>query len=358
MKLVGYILKRLLPFFFISLFFISFILNLVDLFINISNYLEKGASAKGILTVMLYYSPKTLWYGCPIAFLFSVSYILSDLYANNEMQAIFASGVSLYKFVMPVFILAVLLSFGMFFLEDKLVVPFLDKKIELQDSLLKKEKTLNSHNIVVQSNNSKIIYKADIYNDKEKKLESLYIIFRDDDKNLLCILYSNCAFWNSVEKKWNLQNVIQYVPVEQTVDIVPVESKYLEQLTESFETFRTSDLNIESVNLKEAKYYIEHLQKAGLPFSEALSIYYKKFAFPFIMLISAFLAVALTGRTRKNVLLISLVFSIAAVVLYYVLQMVTMVMAKTEVLTPFMGAWFPNILFGFLSVFLLKFCRT
>lgn len=358
LKLFEYIVKKIVPFFLISLIFVSLILNLVDLFMNISKYLEMNAPAKDVLKVMLYYTPKTLWYGCPIAFLFSVTYILSDLYANNEMEALFASGVSLYRFVFPVFVIAFFLSIGMFFLEDKLVVSNLDKKIQLQNKLINAEESKDSQNVVVQTDSSKLVYKALFYDDNNKELKRAYFIFRNDEKKLDAIIYANVARWDNNENKWILENPIQYIPVENTVQIVPVDQFYLERLTESYETFRTSKVEIESVNIKDASIVIEHLKNAGLPYGEALSLYYKKFAFPFIMLIASLLAVGLTGRTRKNVLLISLSLSIIAVVLYYVLQMITMVMAKTEFLTPFMGAWFPNILFGFLSVLLLKYCRT
>ena len=129
-------------------------------------------------------------------------------------------------------------------------------------------------------------------------------------------------------------------------------------LTESYEIFRKTTVDVSSVNAADAKIYINHLKKAGLPYNEPLSVYYKKFAFPFILFIAAFLAVGLTGKTRKNVLLISLSLSITAVVLFYVFQMVTMVLAKTGVMNPFMGAWLPDIVFLFIAGFLLKYSRT
>ena len=64
------------------------------------------------------------------------------------------------------------------------------------------------------------------------------------------------------------------------------------------------------------------------------------------------------GKTRKNVMLISLASCISASVVYYVFQMVTMLMAKFGVLSPFLGAWLPVFLFVILSIVLLKFART
>lgn len=359
MKFVEYLLKKIVPFFLIALFFIGLILNLIDLFMNISKYMEVKASLKSVLMIMVYFIPKTIWYAAPIAFLFSVTYILSNLYSNNEMEAIFASGVSLFRFTAPLLFLSLLLSLGMFFLDDKLVVQTLEKKTALQNSILGTETDANSSNIVVLSDNGKIIYKVKKYRDTKKKLEGIYIVFRDDEKNLEGIIYAKAAQWNEETLSWDLEDAVAYKNDDSgNVNIVPLSTEFTSRLTESYEIFRTKAVNVESVTAHEAKIYITHLKKAGLPYYEQQSVYYKKFSFPFILFISGFLAIGLTGKTRKNVLLISLTLSIVSVVLFYVFQMMTMVLAKTEVLTPFLGAWLPDIVFTFIAAVLLKFSRT
>ncbi|MCR4953197.1 MAG: LptF/LptG family permease [Treponema sp.] len=358
MRFVYYILRKVIPFFIGALIFVALILNLVDLFMNISRYLELAVPAKSVLMVMIYYIPKTVWYAAPIAFLFAVTYVLSDLYAHNEMQALFASGVSLFEFVIPIVVLSIFLSVGLFFLEDKLVVPNLEKKQTLQSTLLEEKKDANNENVVVLSENSKIIYKAKRYRDDQKRLDTLFIIFRTEENSLDSIIYAKNALWNEETKNWKLEDAIQYLRKNESLEIIPISKDYTNRLNESYEIFRRSEVNIESVNVEEAKIYINHLKKAGLPYGEPLSVYYKKFAFPFIFLIATLLAVGLTGKTRKNVLLISLALSIVAVVLYYVFQMMTMVLAKTGVMPPLMGAWLPNFVFMIIAVVLLKFSRT
>ena len=77
-----------------------------------------------------------------------------------------------------------------------------------------------------------------------------------------------------------------------------------------------------------------------------------------MVFIVVFLAVGLSGKTRKNVLIISLALSVIAVVLFYVLQMITMLMAKFGAIPPVFGAWFPVVFFVFASSILLKYART
>ena len=359
MKLVGYLLKKIIPIFFGAVIFFALVLNLVDLFMNITTYMQNGCSAKETGLVMLYYIPKTVWYAVPVAILFSTSYSLSNMYACNELEALFASGVSLLKFTLPILLLSLLLSFGLFIFENNLVVQTYEKKVKLQNELLQKFESENNDNVIVISNNGKIIYNAMRYFEETKRLSHLYVVFRDKDKNLLSITYAELGVWDSEAGHWKLQNAEEYILDEKGFYTVrPFDRQKEEILTESYEIFRKNIVDVQSVSAKEAKVYIDHLKKAGLPFGEQLSEYYKKFAFPFIVFIVAFLSVGLTGKTKKNVLLISLASCISASVLFYVMHMVTMVLAKHGYISPFSGAWSPVILFTIGSIILLKYSRT
>jgi len=358
-----------------AMMFFSLVLNLVDLFMHIANYLQNNCSVKDIFLVMFYYTPKTLWYAVPVAMLFAVSYTLSDMYANNELEALFASGVSLFRFTYPVLVFSVVMSFGLFFFENRCVVQTYEKKQKLQDELLNKTVSANNNDVIVISDNGSVIYKTKKYTESTKKLQSVYFVFRDTDKNLEAIIYSPSAIWDSSNEKWKLDAPIEYKSelnpvsnrkknmdsienVSTTMKIVPVESKFTDRLTESYEIFRKKVVDVPSVNASEAKVYIDHLKKAGLPYHEQLSEYYKKFSFPFIVFLVVFLSIGLTGKTKKNVLLISLASCISATVLFYVLMMVTMILAKHGYVSPFMGAFFPVFFFVVVSGILLRFSRT
>jgi len=358
MKLVIYLYKKIIPLFIGSALFFALVLNLVDLFMHIANYLQNNCAVKDIVAVMLYYAPKTIWYAVPVAILFSTSYVLSDMYANNETIAMFASGISLLRFTLPLLVVGFLLTFALFGFENKYVVGTFEKKTTLQNKLLNVSKTENNSDVIVLSDNGKVIYKAKRYTESNKRLQHSYFLFRDENKDFKALLYSDIALWNPDTLKWDLQEPVQYIPVENGIQKVDATDEFLNQLTESYEIFRKTNVDVQSVTAKEAKVYINHLKKAGLPYNEELSEYYKKYAFPFIIFIVVFLSIGLTGRTRKNVLLISLASCISASVLFYVTMMVTMVLAKHGYISAFMGAWSPVFFFTIISVVLFRYSRT
>ncbi|MBP5283955.1 MAG: LptF/LptG family permease, partial [Treponema sp.] len=101
MTMFKYLFRKFLPLFIGAVFFFSFALVMVDLLMNLWNFISNEVAAGDILYLMWLYIPKTLWYATPMGILFAVSYTLSDLYARNELVAIFASGISLLRFSFP-----------------------------------------------------------------------------------------------------------------------------------------------------------------------------------------------------------------------------------------------------------------
>ncbi|MCH5290933.1 MAG: LptF/LptG family permease [Treponema sp.] len=356
MKLVLYLLRHFFAVFFGALAFFVLILLLTDLLMNLWNYISKEVQSEQVVQILLYYIPKTVWYAVPVAVLFATAYTLSDLYAKNELLAVFASGVSLFKFTVPLLVVSVFMSVGLFLFEDNFVNPYYAKKQALQQKVLQKEQSLNNDKIVVMADEGNVIYKADYFDNGLERLYNMFVIFRTPEHELVAVLRAESAIW--VDGRWKLSSGMQYQLNDDEVVTGPPEAELLARLDEPPETFRNNTISVEGVNTREARAYIAHLQKAGLPSAEARSLYYKKYAFPFVVFIVVFLAIGLSGKTRKNVLLISLASSIAATVLFYIMQMVTMLMAKFETIPPLMGAWFPVIFFIFLSIMLLKYART
>lgn len=356
MKIVEYLFRKVIPLFIGAIFFFSFVIVLVDLMMNLWGFISNGVPVKTVLRIMALYVPKTVWYATPIAILFAVSYSLSDLYANNELIAIFASGISLRKFTAPLLVFSFFLSFAMFFWDDYVVVPAYTQKVALQEEVLEPNKTLNNDKIVVLSENGNVTYKAEVYDDSIKQLSYIFIVIRNEDKSFCGLIQADSAIWK--DGHWNFSRGIYYKFKDDGLVPIKIDAELEKRFTEPPETFRNNVVSIETVNSRDARTYITHLQRAGLPFAEELSLYYKKFSFPFILFIVVFLSIGLSGKSRKNVMLISLALCIGSTVLFYVTQMITMLLAKFGYITPFMGAWFPVFLFVILAMCVMHFART
>lgn len=358
MMLPFYFVRRFFPIFIGAVAFFSLVIVLIDLLMNLWNYIVNEAPAVQVLQVIALYVPKAAWYSIPLSVLFACSYTISAFYTNNELVAVFASGMSLFKFTLPLLVISIAMSFGLFFFEDNVVVQTYARKQELQNSLLHIEKSLNNDRIVVIAESGKLVYRADFYDDENGRLSNVYFVFRDENNSLAAVIHAPSALWESDKSQWKLQDAVQYAFNDGKLVVESPEYNFLERISEPAETFRNNTVSVEEVTTSAARQYIAQLKRTGMEFDEELSVYYKKYAFPFIVFIAVFLSIGLSGKTRKNVMLTSLASSIGATVLFYVMQMVTMLLAKFGYISAFAGAWFPVIVFVAASMVLLKFART
>lgn len=100
------------------------------------------------------------------------------------------------------------------------------------------------------------------------------------------------------------------------------------------------------------------LRAAGLPFRGALAEAYERFTFAATPLVVALLSIGAGGRLRKNILLSSLLISLAASTGYYVIRMVSLLLARLDLITPAAGAAAPVVFFLALGILLFWTAHT
>ena len=356
MKIIHrYLFRLFLPAFLVAFFFFILLLELGEIFGSLVQFLENNVSIMQICKIMLLYFPKCVSYSLPLAILFAGSYTMGNMYAQNELISVFSSGMSLTRFTIPLLIFGFFLSLGMVFFEDYVVIKYYKEKNEYKNELLSTKESLNTYDIVILSEGSKIIYIADYYDDSEKKLIGNTVIFRDDAGNIEHILRASSLDWK--EDHWQTDDVNAYTfDGENKVKLANTFDFSL--LSEQPETFQKNVVSVEEMSFYDAKIFIDNLKKTGLPYAEELSKYYRRFSFPFTIFIVLFFSISLGGKFKKNILLMSLLFSLGIATLYYITEMLTMLGAKWEYISPLSGAITPVIVFTLLSAYLLRHART
>lgn len=354
MILQKYLLRQIIPIFLAALFFFVLLLSLIDLFANLWKYLAYDTSMASIGMVVLLYIPKCISYALPVSLLFSIAYTFGDLYSKNELTIIFTSGIPLWSVAFPVILLGFLLSIGSFFFEDTVVLSTLKDKKALTRTLLHQQATASNSDVVVKTEEGRLLYVVDFYNDNEKSLNGLIIIERDQAGNLISIIRSRKALWTGSE--WSLENPILYHWDQDlfAASMVPEDIHF----HEIPETFRRSAVDIEELPASQASLYINDLKKAGLPFVAALTDLYRRYAFSVTPLVVILLSLSLGGFFKKNILLMSLLSSLISAVIYYVAQMLSTMLAKLSYIPPLAGAWAPVFIFIIIATIMIRFART
>ncbi len=352
------VLRAFLPVFLAAILFFVLILQLADLFSNLWRYFNNNVSILQMGKIAYLYLPMCISYSIPIALLFSISFTLGGLYANNELIAILGAGISFYRVIAPFIVLSFLLSVFSFWFNDSIVIPTYREKNSIYKELLRINVSYNRSNATVISDNNRIIYQTEYYNDKKKTLTGVLLIFRNRDYSFLKRIDAAWAEWNG--SNWVLHNSTVYTWNKDTKTIKTERMDLYsdKELIKAPESFRKITRKVDEMSYSDASEWVETLKKSGLPYREALTNFYKKISFSLTPLIVALIAGAIGSSFKKNILLMSLLISLSVSVVYYVMQMVALIIAKNGYIPPLAGAWGSFIVFFVVSIGLLKTAKT
>jgi lipopolysaccharide export system permease protein len=354
MILDRYLTRQFLPIFFVAIGMFAFLMSLIDLFTNLVRYLNYEVPFPEIMRISLFYLPKSLSYALPIALLFAAAYTLGDLYARNELTSIFSSGIPFRRFSLSLVIIGLIASVLSFFFDDRIVIPTLRTKNELSRYYLQQEAAENTSDIVIKARNGRLIYSVDYYDFTDQVLNGLSIVELGEGGEFISLVRSLQATWTG--EYWQMEDAVIYQWENDFLRIRPLPHTTIYR--EHPDTFKRSAVKAEELPATEAGLLVQDLMAAGLPYIEAQADYYHRFSFSTVSFVVMLLSISMGGRFRKNILLMSLLASLSIAVGFYVMEMITMMMAKLGYIPPAVGAWFPVAVFIVIGFFMLLGAKT
>jgi lipopolysaccharide export system permease protein len=354
MILDRYLVRQFLPIFAVAVSMFVMLLSLIDLFANLVRYLNYEVPVKDILTVSLYYLPKSFSYAMPLSLLFAAAYTLGDLYARNELTSIFSSGIPFYRFSCPLILIGLAASVFSFYFDDIVVIPTLAVKNDLARLYLHQQRTEENSDIVIKVRNGELIYSVDYFDNNAVTLNGISIIEKNSEGEFVSLVRAPRASWTG--EYWQLSNPVIYEWNKGLLRTRPLEGT--DVYRESPDTFRRNAVNVEELHARDVRLLVLDLGRAGLPVVIAKAEYYHRFSFASASFVVMMLSISMGGRFRKNILLMSLLASLSAAVVYYVMEMITMMMARLGYVHPVIGAWLPVATFIIVGTVLLQNSKT
>ena len=354
MILDRYLMRQFFPIFSVAIAMFVLLLSLIDLFANLVRYLNYEVPFAEIMKISFFYLPKSFSYALPISLLFAAAYTLGDLYARNELTSIFSSGIPFWRFSLSLAFIGLFASVFSFFFDDTVVIPTLRVKNELARRFLHQQTAENNSDIVIKAKNGQLIYSVDFYDTGAQALNGISIVEQDDEGNFISLIRSQRATWTG--EYWSFVNPIVYYWDDDLLRTKPL--PYTDAYREQPDTFRRNAVKVDELPAREAGLLVQDLKTAGLPYIEAQADFFHRFSYATVSFVIMILSISMGGRFRKNILLMSLLASLSVAVVFYVMEMISMMMAKLGYIPTFIGAWFPVASFIVIGLLLLRGAKT
>ncbi|MCR5761540.1 MAG: LptF/LptG family permease [Sphaerochaetaceae bacterium] len=323
-----------------------------DLFSKLESYVTNSVSGQDMLKLTLLHLPKALLMVSGPAFLFSVTYYLSMLYARNEIICILGSGVSYARVVLICVLTCLGVSLLSFSISETIALNCENKRNVLYESLTDTSAESGNNSAIALSDmyNGYSVY-AEQYVDSTRTLSRIVIIEKMEE-GFIKRTDAVTGTWDEENQCWLLTNGVVYT-VENNRNVA-IES-FDEFLKEDFNLkprlFRNSSSDIQTMDLPSAVQYVSAMKIVNPEkYSSLATALYKRILDNLIPLVFCIIACSMNYRYKKNVLFLSIVSSVAVAVIYYVCLLTTNLMADQGIIAPYMGSVFPLLLILSLSI--------
>ncbi len=354
-----YIIRKYLVIFcliFLALLWITFI---VTFFERIDNVYQHEKPVGLLLSFILYSTPEFVHYILPITGLTATLLCLGFLTKSNEITAMKACGISLYRIVLPVILLGCVASFASFYLQEN-VLPYANKKAEaiwnkINDVPPRSYSYLDKR-WVLSRDKDRIFYYN--YFDPASSVFSKLSIY-DVDLSTWSFkkrIYSEKAtlkgFRLSLEDCWS-RDFEEGLPVkfEQRDEMKLI-------LVEGRDYFLKKRKEPDQLSYGELREYITDIEERGFEtqrFEVALDY---KISFPLASLIMTLIGIPFAFSMGKRGTLVGIGLSVVIAMIYWGTIAVFKGLGNADYLNAALAAWGPNLIFGLLAVYLIFTLRT
>ena len=325
----------------------------VDLFSNLHLYMNHNVGFAKAFSVTILYFPEAFLLALGPSFLFAVTYQLSMLHAHNEVMSVLNSGVSLSRIVRPIIIMAVLLSAFYFFFNEKVAIPSSNEKARQKELISKNADSTDNHDIALSDMQSGYMVYASIYSDYDQSLLDVSLVEGNDQGTLIRRTDAYRAAYNQETGRWTFYDAYVYTPTPSGVMVEYIGDFESSVLLLEPQLFRNISNEISTMSLDLAKAYLDRMKVLNPEQYASLGTeYYKRIFSCLTPLIMIAIACSLNYRFKRNVLFFSLVCSICIAVVYFVVQMMTVMLSDQGVIAPQLGTLIPFIVIIALTTFM------
>jgi lipopolysaccharide export system permease protein len=347
MKIIDkYLIKQFLQTIVFGLLGFTFIFIVIDAMENLDDFIDQSVPALKIIHYYIVFSPEIIRLMTPVAVLFAALFTAGKAANLSELTAIKASGVSLYRFMLPFVITTILISlFSVYF--SGYVVPMANKtKLNIEQEYLKKNISFSGSNIYFQDSKQRIVSISFFdYNSNRANRVSIQDFNATNLKQMKSRIDAVSLSYDTLKNIWVANNGIK-----RDFDGIHQSADYFTSLEIPNLNFSPSDLlkkqtRPSEMNLTELNELVKSQQNAGNDPTSTLIEYHSRIAFAMTSVIVVLFGLPISANKRKGGIASQVGLNILVTFLYLVFMKVSQAFGKNGALNPVITAWFANFLF-------------
>ena len=332
-----------------------------SLFAELAELQERKLHLLDLLEYSVAIMPGFLVLVLPITLLLAMLYTLTNHSRHNELTAMRAAGLSLWRICLPYFVTGLLASAGAFALNEYVVPRSTDWAEHIKSSYVQKPGDVESKNEFfnfgfsnARGHRSWFISEYHVHPPEMLKLQ---VNSAMPDGSIHRMYADRAIRTNGV---WTFFNVAEFSQADAGAQLVPsfqtnmvampefdetprqIQSEYKISSYQDLRKVRSADIPLSDISA----YLRLHPRLSPAVSSWLYTKYYGRLATPWTCLVVVLMAIPFGAASGRRNIFIGVAGSIFICFAYFVIQQVSIAFGSGGHLAPWLAAWLPNLIFG------------
>jgi LPS export ABC transporter permease LptG/LPS export ABC transporter permease LptF len=306
-------------------------------------------------------TPSMIYQIAPLAVLIAALVTFGVLNRNSEIVAMKATGISLYRLVIPILSIAAVLAVSLFVF-DQYYLPQANRKQESLRAVIKgrpAQTFLRPGQKWIfgqprRGEPSRIFYYQFFDPDRNEFANLSVFEFDPGTFQLSRRIFATRAVWDAGQGEWNLEDGwARDLDGANVTEYRDFKAATFPEIHERPDYFTKEDLEAQEMNFGQLDRYIRDLRQSGFDTMRLRVALWHKLAYPFVAVVMAVLAIPFALSMGRRGSLSSIAVAIAVALAYFVVDGLFSALGNVNYLPSAVAAWSSDILFGLVGGYLL-----
>jgi lipopolysaccharide export system permease protein len=330
---------------------------IIDLTEKLDKYLNRNLSPQDIALAYLYGVPDTMFLVLPAAVLFATVFAVGSFTRHSEITAAKASGISFYRFILPMAfgaLLATVVGLGI-----GAVSPHTNaRRVELlKERQFTNRSTRFNFTYAAEEGRVYTIAGADV---EQRALDQVVVERKGKDAAYpTYFVTARSGKYDVQRKRWTLQEGVMHILPTDSMNIsIAFDSLRDHRMTEEPRTLMLSSKVPDEMSFSDLGKFIAALERSGSDVGALKVGRMLKIAIPVTCLIIMLFGAPLATSTQRGGTAFGVGISLGTTVIFLMLVQLTQAIGSKGMVPPNLAAWLPGIVFGTVGIILLSRVRT
>ena len=338
------------------------VILVVDLIENLDRFIDNAIPAKITLKYYIYAIPWFLNIGLPMSMLISTVFSIGLLAKRNELTAMKATGISLYRIALPITVIGLIVSFISFELDNTWVSKGNAVRYNIEREYMKRRSRVKHQtdlrNVFLQKNEKTHIF-IGRYRSDTTIGRTITAITLEEEGIVSQRMDARGIAWQDSLETWLVTDfsIRQFTPTGEVENITMSRGDTLLPLNFTPEDITQQSKTPDEMSFADLTVRINQLKENGVDTTKWEVDRLFKVSFAFTNLIIVLFGLPLVVIKPKGGLSFGAGMGIFVIFIYYAFIKFGMSMGYKAIMPPLMSAWMGNVVFSIGGVLLLILVR-